>query len=114
MTQETPGLVEALERLAAKWDGMDTPGWAAPSSLQWANGVDSGYSTAASELRALLAEHPESEPEFETPMCEEIGCVLRLDHAGQHIDEDGHAWPAGIAQRAGGSDQPALRSSSTS
>lgn len=52
------GLREALERLAEKWDGMDTRALSAPSNQDWAQGVDSAYDTAASELRGTLSDHP--------------------------------------------------------
>lgn len=52
------GLREALERLATRWEGMDTPGLVSPSNHRWAEGVDRGYDQAAADLRDLLAAHP--------------------------------------------------------
>lgn len=50
-------LRDALERLAEKWTGMDTPGLSLPRNQDWATGVDQGYSSAAAELLGTLADY---------------------------------------------------------
>lgn len=79
------GLRDALERLAVKWEGVDTPGLSAPSNQDWAKGVDAGYDQAADDLRGTLADHPSASLQVDREALAQIlvtfGADVRLDNA---------------------------------
>jgi hypothetical protein len=88
-------LRDALIRLAAKWDDMDTPGLALPENQEWAKGVDCGYGVAASELRDLLAAHPVEPTEVQiTAEMVERGAKAIYVHDGGDLE----VWPQEFQQ----------------
>lgn len=54
---------------------------------EWEDHLEDVLEAALPHLAAPTEELPAP------PMCEEIGCSLRLNHKPGHVDEDGYTWP---------------------